>query len=267
MSKNDDGNTNGSFLDPFGKSTGTEQFFKHNQLEELQAIVRASINQKLLASITGPPGVGKTTAVRSVTDELPGHKYSVVYLGQDQNGTNLLRRFAASLGVQPKHHRPHLAMQISQWLLDNLSGGGKEIALVVDEAHLLEDSTLEELRLMTNADYDRQSPLTLILMGQPALRHRLKAPKFDALRQRLRYRYCLEGLDQDETIRYIQLRLSAAGLSADLFASEALHLVFQISEGVLRRINNLCSLVLLKAKARKRTVIDAPFVQEIAELD
>ena len=120
---------------------------------------------------------------------------------------------------------------------------------------------------MTNADYDRQSPLTLILMGQPALRHRLKAPNFEALRQRLRYRYCLEGLDQDETMRYIQLRLSAAGLPADLFANDALHLVFQISEGVLRRINNLCSLVLLKAKARKRSTIDAPFIQEIADLD
>jgi len=53
MSKNNDDNTSGSFLDPFGKATGAEQFFKHNQLEELQAIVRASINQKALASITG----------------------------------------------------------------------------------------------------------------------------------------------------------------------------------------------------------------------
>jgi type II secretory pathway predicted ATPase ExeA len=265
MSKNDD--TKGAFLDPFGKSTGAEQFFKHNQLEELQRIVKTSINQKALASITGPPGVGKTTAVRSVTDDLPSHRYSVVYLGQDQNGTNLLKRFAASLGVQPKHHRSNLAMQISQWLLDNLSGGGKEIALIVDEAHLMEDSMLEELRLMTNADFDQQSPLALILMGQPALRQRLKAPSLDALRQRLRYRYCLEGLDQDETIRYIQQRLSAAGLSPEFFANDALLLIFQISEGILRRINNLCSLVLLRATLKKRTVIDAAFVQEIAELD
>jgi len=264
MSKNNNGTGNGSIIDPFGKSTGIEQFFKHNQLEELQAIVRASINHKVMASITGPPGV-KTTGVRSVTDELPAHKYSVVYLGQDQNGTNLLRRFAASLGVQPKHQRPGLAMQISQWLLDNLSGGGKEITLIVDEAHLLEDSTLEELRLMTNADYDRQSPLTLILMGQPGLRHRLRAPTFEALRQRLRYKYCLEGLDQEETIRYIQQRLTVADLSQELFAHEALLLVFQTSEGVLRRINNLCSLVLLKAKSKKRSTIDAAFVSEIVE--
>jgi Type II secretory pathway, component ExeA (predicted ATPase) len=90
-------------------------------------------------------------------------------------------------------------MQISQWLLDNLSTGGKEIVLVIDEAHLLDDNALEEFRLMTNADYDRESPLTIILMGQPVLRLRLKSADFESLKQRFRYRYCLEGLDQDET--------------------------------------------------------------------
>ena len=267
MTKSSNGNGSGAFLDAFGKSTGAGQFFKHNQLEELQEMVRASINQRVGSSVTGPPGVGKTTAICAVTDELPGHKYSVIYLGQDQNGTNLLRRFAASIGMQPKYHRSSLAMQISQWLLDNLSGGGKEVILIVDEAHCLDDTTLEELRLMTNADHDRQSALTLILMGQPALRHRLQSPHFKALRQRLRYRYCLEGLDQDETIRYIQLRLTGAGLSAELFAPEAMLEVFQVTEGILRMINNLCSLVLLKAKVKNRTLIDAAFVKEIAELD
>lgn len=267
MGKNNEAEGNGTIQDPFGKSTGAEQFFKHNQLEELQAIVRASINQKVLASITGPPGVGKTTAVRSVTDELPSHKNTVVYLGQDQNGTNLLRRFASTLGIRPKHQRQSLSMQISQWLLENLSGGGKDVTLIVDEAHLLEDSTLEELRLMTNADYDSQSPLTLILMGQQALRHRLRSPNFEALKQRLRYKYCLEGLDQEETIRYVQHRLSAASLSPELFTQEALQLIFQTTEGVLRRINNLCSLALLKAKTKKKNTIDAAFVTEIAELD
>jgi len=267
MSKDRDDNTPGPLVDPFGKSTGAEQFFKHHQLEELRAFVKASINQKVMACITGPPGVGKTTAVRSVTEELPGHKYAVAYLGQDQNGTNLLRRFATTLGIQPKRFRGPLAMQISRCLLDNLSGGGKEQLLIVDEAHLVDDSTLEELRLMTNADYDCQSPVTLILLGQPVLRHRLKAPNFEALSQRLRYRYCLEGLDQDETIRYVQQRLTAAGLSSELFSKDALLLVFQLSEGVLRRINNLCSLALLKATAEKRTIIDAAFIKGIADFD
>lgn len=267
MTKDKDGTKGGGSVDPFGKSTDVEQFFKHDQLEELQDLVKTSINQKVLASVTGPAGVGKTTAVRSVTDQLPGNKYSVVYLGQDQTGTNLLRRFASLLGIQPKRYRPHLAMQVSSWLLDNLSAGGKEIILVVDETHLLDDATLEEFRLMTNADFDRQSPITLILLGHPDLRHRLRLPKFEALSQRLRYRYCLEGLDQDETTSYIQLRLTAAGLSPELFLQDALLLVFQLSEGVLRRINNLCSLALLKAEAKKCSSIDAALIKEIAELD
>ena len=120
---------------------------------------------------------------------------------------------------------------------------------------------------MTNADYDRHSPLTLILLGQPALRHRLKSPAFEALSQRLRYRYCLEGLDQDETSRYIRLRLTAAGLPADLFSEEALALVFQLSEGIFRKINNLCALALLKAKTKQLSLVDHALIKQIADLD
>jgi type II secretory pathway predicted ATPase ExeA len=169
--------------------------------------------------------------------------------------------------MQPKHYRNRLSMQISEWLLENLSAGGKEIVLVVDEGHLLDDSTLQEFRLMTNANNDRESPLTVILLGQPSLRHRLKSSEFEALWQRIPYRYCLEGLDEDETANYIQLRLSAAALSSDAFSPEALQYVFQVCQGVPRRINNLCSLALLRAKSKKLQVIDAVLLKELTDLD
>ena len=121
--------------DPFGKNIGGADLFRYQQLDELQALVQTCVNQQAMALITGPPGSGKTTGIRSVTDELPSHKYSVVYLGQDQNSSNLLSRFAASLGLQAKRYRAHLTMQISQWLMDNLESGGKEVLLIVDEAH------------------------------------------------------------------------------------------------------------------------------------
>jgi type II secretory pathway predicted ATPase ExeA len=253
--------------DPFGKNIASEQLLKHHQLEQLRTLMRSAIHKQAIALVTGPPGVGKTTAVRSVTDELPSHKYAPVYLGQDQSSVNVLRRFAQSLGIQPKFLRTRMAMQISQWLLDNLSAGGKEIVLIVDEAHLLDDATLEDFRLMTNANYDRQSPLTVILLGQPILRVRLKSSEFEALSQRIPYRYCLEGLDEDETATYIQLRLSAAGLSPDTFSQEALQYIFQVCQGILRRINNLCSLALLKAKSKKLQIIDAAFLKELTDLD
>lgn len=265
MTKSKDGSP--PIEDPFSKNVAGEQLFKHNQLEELRALIRSAINKQTMALVTGPPGVGKTTAVRSVADELPSHKYSPFYLGQDQSSVNVLRRFAQCLGIQPKYYRTRIAMQISQWLLENLSAGGKEIVLIVDEAHLLDDSMLEEFRLMTNANYDRESPLTVLLLGQPALRLRLKSSEFEALWQRIPYRYCLEGLDEDETATYIQRRLSAAGLSSDTFSPEAMLYVFQVCQGIPRRINNLCSLALLRAKFKKLQIIDAAFLKELTDLD
>ena len=253
--------------DPFGKNVAGEHLFKHNQMEELRELLRSAIHKKAMALVTGPPGVGKTTAVRSVADELPGHKYSTLYLGQDQSSVNVMRRFAHSLGIQPNHLRTRVVLQVSQWLMDNLSTSGKEIVLIVDEAHLLDDATLQEFRLMTNSNYDRESPLTVILLGHPTLRLRLKSSDFEALAQRIPYRYCLEGLDEDETTDYILLRLSTVGLPADTFSKDALQHIFQACQGVPRRINNLCSLALLRAKSRKLQTIDAAFLKELTDLD
>jgi len=256
-----------SGADPFGKDVATDELFKHQQLSQLQEMLKVSISTKVGMLVTGPAGSGKTTSVRSVTDGLPAHKYSVIYLGQDRNGTNVLRRFLSALGLSAKRHHAHLSMQASQWLSDNLEAGGKEILLVIDEAHVLPDELLEDLRLMTNSDYDRKAPLTLILLGQPVLRLRLKAPDFDALSQRLRYRFRLEGLNQDETTQYINTRLAAAGLPTDLFSADALQYVFHVSEGLPRRINNVCSLSILRAKTAKRATVDLAFIKEMIELD
>jgi type II secretory pathway predicted ATPase ExeA len=253
--------------DPFGKNVAGEHLFKHNQMEELRALLRSAIQKKAMALVTGPPGVGKTTAVRSVADELPGHKYLPLYLGQDQSSVNVMRRFAHSLGIQPNHLRTRVVLQVSQWLADNLSASGKEIVLIVDEAHMLDDATLQEFRLMTNTNYDRESPLTVIFLGQPTLRLRLKSSDFEALSQRIPYRYCLEGLDEDETADYILLRLSTAGFNADTFSQDAVQHIFQACQGVPRRINNLCSLALLRAKSKKLQVIDAAFLKELTDLD
>ncbi|GEM_PF-327818 len=258
-------NAKQQLADPFGKRIASEDIFKHHQLEELRELVKTAIVQHSMALVSGPPGVGKTTGVRSVTDELPVNKYTVVYLGQDQNGANMVRRFTECLGLRAKGFRFNHVLQISQWLADNLKNGGKRITLVVDEAHLLDDQTLEDLRLLSNADYDRQSPLSLILLAQPWLRARLKSPFFEPLMQRLRYRYSLDGLSKEETDQYIRGRLTAAGLNSDFFSDEAIHQVFAYSEGIPRRINNLCSHLLLKARIAGISTVDAALVKFVAE--
>ncbi|MCI0558671.1 MAG: AAA family ATPase, partial [Nitrososphaera sp.] len=198
------------------------------------------------------------------TDELPVNKYTVVYLGQDQNGGNLLSRFSESLGLPVKGFRARLVLKLSEWLLNNLKDGGKDVTLVVDEAHLLDDQTLEDLRLLSNADYDRQSPFTLIMIAQPWLRARLKSPFFEPLNQRIRYRYSLEGMCKEDAFSYIRNRLSAADIS-ELFTDDALLLIFNYCEGIPRKIHNLCSLLLLKARLAGLKEIDVALVRQIAD--
>jgi type II secretory pathway predicted ATPase ExeA len=152
---------------------------------------------------------------------------------------------------------------ISQYLNDNLLEQGKDVILVVDEAHLLDGMTLEDIRLLTNADFDRTSALTVILLGQLQLRTRLKSAGFEAINQRLRYRYSLEGFSEEETVEYIKKRLAACGLSQDIFAAEALRQIFLASQGIPREINNYCVAALLKAESLSVDRIDAKLIKQV----
>lgn len=250
---------------PFCKDLPMDDIYAYPQLEELKHTLRLAVEQKSTALITGQAGVGKTTAVHAVISELPTNKYTVVYLGQDQDGSNLIRRLAAGLGLQPKRFRTHAWMQISQLLADNLTEQGKTPVVVIDEAHLLDDITLEDLRLLTNADFDRSSPLVLILLGQLQLRTRLKAPGFEALNQRLRFRYALEGFTEEETAAYVKHHLRLAGLPEELFTDEALKLLFQSSRGIAREINNYATQALLKAQSAGASKIDGKLVRKVLD--
>ena len=250
---------------PFGKSIIAEEVFTYCQFKELAELLRLTVSQKSMCLITGQAGVGKTTAVRTFTDDLPTNKHQIVYAGQDQDGGNLCRRFACALGFQPPRSRSHTWLAISQHLSDNLVEQGKDVVLVVDEAHLLDDLTLEEIRLLTNADFDRTSPLSIILLGQLSLRSRLKMGGFEALNQRLRFRYSLEGFSDQETADYIRHRLRSAGLDEDLFTAEALKQIFLASQGIPREINNLCTLALVKANANNATTIDVKLIRQILD--
>lgn len=250
---------------PFGKSSPASDAFSYSQLEELHSLLRYAVVEKSMSLITGQAGAGKTTAVRLFIDSLPTNKYQTVYLGQDQIGSNLLRRLAIILGITPSFHRQHTLMRISQFLSENLEQAGRGIILVADEAHLLDDRTLEDIRLLTNADFDKSSPVAVILMGQLPLRSRLKAPGHEALNQRLRVRYHLEGLTAEETSAYIKHQLKLAGVKADVFGDDVIKQVFMASEGIPREINNLCILAMLRAQSKSVSQIDTKLMRQILD--
>lgn len=248
---------------PFGKDSA---LFTYEQLEEIRQILELAIAQGSIAAITGQAGVGKTTAVWSFAETLASNAFSVVYLGHDQQGNALTRRLCMAFGLKPRAHRGHQLLQIGQYLSENLAENGKSIVLIVDECHLLDLATLEDLRMLTNADFDRASPLSIILIGQLSFRRQLKALGYEAINQRIRFRYALEGLSLDEAVAYVKHRIKMEGGQEDLFSADALRLIFSASGGIPREINNLCSAALLKAYATKTKKIDGKLIKQILDV-
>ena len=247
---------------PFGKALALEEPFVYEQFEQIAHLLGLAVKERTIAAITGQAGIGKTTAVAAFVRTLPANAYQIIYLGQDQHGGSLFRRFALSLGLKPRQWRHQIALQLSQHLQDNEALAGRRVVTIVDEAHLLSETTLEELRLLTNSDFDQGSPMTLFLLGQLSLRNRLREPMFTALNQRIRYRYALEGFSPEECIAYITHRLVGAGASQELFTDGALKLIFEASGGIPREVNNIALSCLLKAADGK---VDHRLVRQVLD--
>ena len=152
--------------------------------------------------ITGEVGAGKTVAVRAGALGPRREPHTVVYLGNPSVGLGPLRHHRHEPRGQPRgFHRASLIPQAAESLATEEAERGREVVLVLDEAHLLDSEQLEGLRLLTNVDMDSRSPFACLLVGQPTLRRRIRLGAFAALDQRVALRYAITGMDQSRDRR------------------------------------------------------------------
>ena len=128
--------------------------------------------------------------------------------------------------------------------------------MAVDEAHLLSADQLEELRFLTNSEFDSVAPFTGLLLGQPTLRRRIKLGSFAALDQRIALRYTLPGMTDTETRDYLSHHLKLVGRSDQLFSDDAADLIHHTSRGLPRAVNNLALQALVATYAANKTIVD-----------
>ena len=240
---------------PFNKNIDQHSAFVYPQVQELHQRLDLAIESQTGALITGQAGTGKTTGTRVFLDTLEANKYPVIYLGYDQTGRSMFARLASEFGLKPANGTTRM-IQLSQYIKRHVTGTNKQLILVVDEAHLLDWRTLEDIRLLTNSDMDRTTSVTLILLGQLWLRAKLKSSGNEALYQRMRFRYGLEGLSKKQTAEYIRQQLQLVGCTNELFTDAAYNLLFQASGGILREINNLSVDALVQAANQASHKID-----------
>ncbi len=242
---------------PFSKDLAPSMLHVHRSHAEAVARIGWCVDERVLGVVTGEVGAGKTVAVRAALDSIDASRHTVIYLGNPSVGVRgLYSAIVTTLGGTPRFHRASLIPQAADALATEEHERGRQVVVVLDEAHLLDAEQLEGLRLLNNADMDSHAPFACLLVGQPTLRRRIRLGAFAALDQRVALRYSMVGMDGPETADYVGHHLKLAGRTDTLFSEDALALIHQVSRGLPRAVNNLAVQSLVAAFADSKSIVD-----------
>jgi len=217
--------------------------------------------------LTGEVGTGKTTVIRSLLEQLPGHADVALILNPRVTPAEFLLTICEELHVPV----PESGQGSTKTLMDLLGrhlldthARGRRVVLIVDEAQNLSTQTLEQVRLLTNLETATTKLLQIILIGQPELRELLDQPDLRQLAQRITGRYHLNPLSEDESAGYVKHRMRVAGATAEVFTPSALREIHRLSGGIPRVINVICDRALLGAFTQEDHRAGATLVRQAA---
>lgn len=215
--------------------------------------------------LTGEIGTGKTTLVKSILKTSHNRQRIGVLYQTSFGAEDLLELLLKEFGV--RGHHPSRASRLAAFnqFLQGAFRRGEHVILIVDEAQNLGPEALEELRLLSNLQAEKEPLLQVILVGQPSLRDRLSHPFLRQLAQRVAVHYHLIPLDQEATKEYIRFRLARVGGSG-IFTEPTLDKIFEHTKGVPRRINTWCDLALVAGFAEGKREIDVEFLENVVSL-
>ena len=253
---------------PFQLNPDPAFYFASKQHRRATAYLEYGIHQNEgFIVITGDVGAGKTTIVRGLLNSLDPEKVVAAHLVSTQlDAEDTLRLVGAAFGIRTKDvPKADLLMSLEAFLVSNASKG-KRCLLIVDEAQNLTPRAIEELRMLSNFQFEQQALLQSFLVGQPEFREILQSPHMLQLRQRVIASCHIGPLDVEETAAYIDHRLKCAGSKGlPRFEPDAYEEVFKASDGIPRRINGICDRLLLQGYLSGKTTFSGKDVAEIAK--
>jgi general secretion pathway protein A len=233
---------------PFQLNPDPSFYFDSKQHRRAKAYLEYGLHQNEgFIVVTGEIGAGKTTIVRGLLDTLDREKVVAAQIVSTQlDADDILRMVAAAFGVRFKDMaKADLILALEAFLVE-VARRGKRCLLVVDEAQNLTPRAVEELRMLSNFQFESHALLQSFLVGQPEFRSIMLSPQMEQLRQRVIAACHIGPLNETETREYITHRLACAGSKGEpQFDEGAFETIFRASGGIPRRINALCDRLLL----------------------
>ncbi|MHC1697019.1 MAG: AAA family ATPase [Geobacteraceae bacterium] len=212
--------------------------------------------------LTGEVGTGKTTVLRSLLNQLGSDTYrTALIFNPSLSAIELLQNINHEYGIPCEEQNNPLLLQVLNQFLLQQNAAGRTVVLVIDEAQNLAPQVLEQIRLISNLETEKDKLIQIVLVGQPELREKLKKTELRQLSQRITVRYHLCPMDLNDTVEYIEHRLEvAAGQSNEIFSAGALKRIFRFSGGLPRLINVVCDRALLIAYTKGSREVTARMI-------
>ena len=243
---------------PFENNLNQKFLFLSASHKEVSAALLYFIKmKKSFAMVCGDVGTGKTMLINYLLNKLPNSVHPITIMNPDVGYAEILRYVAGILQINAEGKSIlNLADHVKAALVE-ASRKGESFVLIIDEAQLLSDKSIEEIRLLSNIETQEHKLFQILLLGQYELSYKLNRPELRQLRQRININRFLAPMDADETIRYIDHRLKMAGSSfVNCFESNCRKMIFKMTKGVPRSINQICDSALLACMTEKQRKVN-----------
>jgi type II secretory pathway predicted ATPase ExeA len=244
---------------PFPKAVTDEALLMTPSIEHVLNRMQFALRRDTITLLAAESGCSKSTVLSLFAKSLDAASYSILATSLTTlSPFSFIAHLVATTGLPGRRFKGETAAA----LLMHLRSQPRRTVILVDEAHLLPDASLEDLRLLTADDLDRHSPFALVLVGQPILRDRIAEPQHYALWQRIGIRLRLRPLTEEEVQLFLDRHLKAAGhkKKTSLFEPQAVAEIFHHSRGIPRLVQNIALDAMFDAMTASKKTVDAEAV-------
>ncbi|HJP03550.1 MAG: AAA family ATPase [Gammaproteobacteria bacterium] len=223
-------------------------------------------NRDNFVVISGDIGVGKTTLLNQVLEDLPRDVVIAHLTHTTLTPTELLQNILLEFKIESfKKNKVYLLKLLTNYFRKQKEAG-KQVAILIDEAQNLSKKSLEELRLLSCQELDLSGLVSIVLLGQPELNRMIDSPELEQLSQRTRIRQHILPLNEKETSEYLARRLEVAGGKIKkIMTAKAIDLVFAYTSGTPRMVNTLCEMAFTAAWVDKAKKVDVAHIENAAK--
>ena len=251
---------------PFSTTPDSKYFFSSTKhLEALNSMRYAIEGRKGFVVITGEIGAGKTTVCRTLLNQLDMNTKVGLITNTHLTPRELMATILDEFEVEYKGGSKQKLLSLFNNFLIRQLGNDVNVVLIIDEAQNLTPKVLEEVRMLSNLETEKEKLIQIILIGQPQLKKKLENANLEQFKQRISVYYHLTALSRKESEEYIKHRLNLAseGKSTAVFTTEAIEAIYAYSKGTPRLINLTCDSALLSGYVANTPEITEGMIREV----